>query len=134
MGLTQFEAMGKAMKADRFNSRRPGEPGHWPRNPGKPEQTVRPAAVIRQTECSAADQVQGPGRLHGDHKLLTGPPFLFDVRTDYIKVTADTVLVPITLQIRNRDMTFNTKDGVAKGIVNILGRVSTISRQASTNL
>ena len=41
----------------------------------------------------------------------------------------DTVLVPITLQIRNRDITFNTKDGVAKGVVNILGRVSTISRR-----
>ena len=64
-----------------------------------------------------------------EHKLLTGPPFPFDVRTDYIKVTADTVLVPITLQIRNREMTFNTKDGVAKGVVNILGRVSTISRR-----
>ena len=64
-----------------------------------------------------------------EHKLLTGPPFPFDVRTDYIKVTADTVLVPITLQIRNREITFNTKDGVAKGVVNILGRVSTISRR-----
>ena len=33
-------------------------------------------------------------------KILTGPPFLFDVRTDYVKVTNDTVLVPLTLQIR----------------------------------
>ena len=24
-------------------------------------------------------------------KILTGPPFLFDVRTDYVKVTNDTV-------------------------------------------
>src|SRR5690242_20925642 len=39
-------------------------------------------------------------------KILTGPPFLFNVRTDYVKVTNDTVLVPITLQIRNGDITF----------------------------
>ncbi len=48
-------------------------------------------------------------------KILTGPPFLFDVRTDYVKVTNDTILVPVTLQIRNSDITFNTKDGVAIG-------------------
>ncbi len=61
------------------------------------------------------------------HKVLNGPFFLFEVRTDYVKVTDDTVLVPVTLQIRNRDITFNTKDGVARGTVSILGRVSTIT-------
>jgi hypothetical protein len=45
-------------------------------------------------------------------KILTGPPFLFDVRTDYVKVTNDTILVPLTLQIRNSDITFTNKDGV----------------------
>ena len=61
------------------------------------------------------------------HKVLTGPFFPFDVRTDFVKITDDTVLVPITLQIRNRDITYNTKDGVSHGVVNILGRVSTIT-------
>ncbi len=62
-------------------------------------------------------------------KILTGPPFLFDVRTDYVKVTNDTVLVPLTLQIQNKDITFNTKDGVATGTVNILGRVSNLNHK-----
>ncbi len=62
-----------------------------------------------------------------EHKVLNGPLFPFDVRTDFVKVTDDTILVPITLQIRNRDVTFNTKDGVSKGLVNIFGRVSTIT-------
>ena len=56
-----------------------------------------------------------------NHKVLSGPFFPFEVRTDYVKVTEDTVLVPLTLQIRNRDITFNTKDGVSKGEVNVLG-------------
>jgi len=60
-------------------------------------------------------------------KILTGPPFLFNVRTDYVKVTNDTVLVPITLQIRNGDITFKNQDGVATGTVNILGRVSNLN-------
>ena len=62
-----------------------------------------------------------------DHKVLTGPVFPFDVRTDYVKVTDDTVLVPLTLQIKNKDITFSTKEGVSKGVVNILGRVTTIT-------
>jgi hypothetical protein len=49
------------------------------------------------------------------------------VRTDFVKVTDDTVIMPITLQIKNRDITFQTKDGVSKGEVNIFGRVSTIT-------
>ncbi len=36
-------------------------------------------------------------------------------------------MVPITLQIKNRDITFQTKDGVAKGLVNILMKVTTIT-------
>ncbi|MFZ0663828.1 MAG: GWxTD domain-containing protein [Acidobacteriaceae bacterium] len=62
-----------------------------------------------------------------NHKLLTGPIFPFDVRTDFVKVTDDTILVPITIEIKNRDITFKSTDGVSKGVVNIFGRVSTIT-------
>ena len=62
-------------------------------------------------------------------KILTGPPFLFDVRTDYVKVTNDTVIVPITVQIKNSDITFNTKDGVSVGKVEIQGRVSNMTHK-----
>jgi hypothetical protein len=51
----------------------------------------------------------------------------FDVRADFVKVTGDTVLVPITVQIKNRDVTFQNKDGVQRGTVNIFGRVTTLS-------
>ncbi|HEX2918967.1 MAG TPA: GWxTD domain-containing protein, partial [Edaphobacter sp.] len=40
-----------------------------------------------------------------------------------------TILVPITLQIRNKDITFQNKDGVATGTVNILGRVSNLNHR-----
>ncbi len=62
-------------------------------------------------------------------KILTGPPFLFDVRTDYVKVTNDTVIVPITMQMKNSDITFNTKDGVSTGKVEIQGRVSNMTHK-----
>ncbi len=62
-------------------------------------------------------------------QILKGPPFLFDVRTDYVKVTGDTVLVPVTLQIANKDITFQTKDDVSTGNVNILMQVSNINHR-----
>jgi len=37
--------------------------------------------------------------------------------------------VPITVQIKSRDITFVTKDGVAKGVVNILGKVTTLTHK-----
>ena len=60
-------------------------------------------------------------------KVLNGTPFIFDVRTDYVKLTNDTVMVPITLQIRTGDITYKTQDGDSTGVVQIIGRVSNIT-------
>ncbi len=51
----------------------------------------------------------------------------FDVVTDFVKVTSDTALVPITVQVRNKSLTFNQKDGVATAVVNIFGRITTLT-------
>ncbi len=51
----------------------------------------------------------------------------FDVRSDFVKVTSDTVLVPVTIQMKNRDITFVNKDGIQRGTVNIFGRLSTLT-------
>src|SRR6201993_1458895 len=51
----------------------------------------------------------------------------FEVRTDFVKVTGDTVLVPVTIQIKNKDITYVSKDGIQVGVVNIFGRVTGIT-------
>lgn len=51
----------------------------------------------------------------------------FDVRVDFLKGTSDTVLVPVTIQVPNRELTFVNKDGVQRGLVNIFGRMTTIT-------
>ncbi len=51
----------------------------------------------------------------------------FDVLTDFVRITGDTVLVPVTVQLKNRDITFVNKDGVQRGTVDIFGRVSTLT-------
>ena len=37
--------------------------------------------------------------------------------------------MPVTVQMKNRDITFVTKDGVSKGVVNILGKVTTLTHK-----
>jgi hypothetical protein len=57
----------------------------------------------------------------------------FDLRSDFVKITSDTVLVPITIQLKTKDMTFVQKDGIQRAAVNIFGRITTLSgRVAST--
>jgi hypothetical protein len=51
----------------------------------------------------------------------------FQYRTDFLKVTSDTVLVPISVQIPNNQLSFKAKDGVHSAELNIFGRVSTLT-------
>ena len=42
-----------------------------------------------------------------------------------MRVTSDTDLVPITVQIRNRDLSFQSKQGVQSAVLNLYGRITT---------
>jgi GWxTD domain-containing protein len=53
------------------------------------------------------------------------------VQADYIKLTNSSVLTNITLQIENKDLEFRLKDGVQKAVVNIYGRITTMSRRVA---
>lgn len=51
----------------------------------------------------------------------------FDVRTDFIRLTDEQVLVPITVQIANRNLEFQNKNGVMHATLDIFGQLSTLS-------
>ncbi len=51
----------------------------------------------------------------------------FTWRTDFLKVTSDTVLVPITIQLPNTQLSFQNKEGVHSATLNVFGRVSTLT-------
>jgi GWxTD domain-containing protein len=128
-GQTLYEQTGQAKQADRFSGGGLEQLGAGPmssQNQSKQfDRLDRYAKLMAPPEIKFKDLES----FMATSKILTGPPFLFDVRTDYVKVTNDTVLVPLTLQIRNGDITFTTKDGVSLGTVNILGRVSNLNHK-----
>ena len=59
--------------------------------------------------------------------LGRGRFFPFTVRTDFVKVTHFTVMVPVTVRVRNRDIRFAKTGGVERGTLNVFGRVTTTS-------
>ena len=48
-----------------------------------------------------------------------------DYQTDFLRVTSNTVLVPITVQVPNRDLRFQSKQGVHSAVLNLYGRITT---------
>jgi len=128
-GETLSEQQGQSKKADRFSGGGLEQLGSGPMsqmNQSKQFDRISFAAKIMAPPPIKFTDLEA---FIATSKILTGPPFLFDVRTDYVKVTNDTVIVPLTLQIRNKDITFDNKQGVATGKVNILGRVSNLNHK-----
>jgi GWxTD domain-containing protein len=129
-GLTMSEQQGQSEKKDRFSQGGIEQLGAGPMSAQNQSKQFDRIDLMAKIMAPPVIKFQDLEQFMTSSKILTGPPFLFDVRTDWVKVTNDTVIVPVTLQIRNRDITFNTKDGVAIGKVNILGRVSNLSHKA----
>jgi GWxTD domain-containing protein len=128
MGQTQWEEMGMAKKADRFKGGLENL-GTGPLSSSQNSKEFDRIELAAKLFAPPPIKFKDLDNFISEHKLISGPIFPFDVRTDLVKVTENTVLVPITLQIKNRDITFVTKNGVATGLVNILGKVTTITHK-----
>ena len=128
-GLTQWESMGMAKKADRFNGSSMEALGKGPNSAGQQSKEFDRIELAAKIFAPPPIKFADLDNFISEHKLLNGPVFPFDVRTDYVKVTDSTVLVPVTVQLKNRDITFVTKEGVSKGVVNILIKVTTLTHK-----
>jgi GWxTD domain-containing protein len=128
-GATMYEQMGQAEKKDRFTGGGLEQLGAGPMSTMNQSKQFDRLNTFAKLMAAPEIKFKDLESYMVTSKVLTGPPFLFDVRTDYVKVTNDTVLVPVTLQIRNKDITFQNKDGVASGTVNILGRVTNLNHR-----
>ena len=128
-GLTLYEQMGMASKTDRFTGGGLERLGTGPlsasQNAKEFDRLEQFAKLNRPPEVKFKDLEEVVS-----HKISVNL-MPFDVLTDFVKVTSDTVLVPITIQLKNKDITFVNKDGVERGTVNIFGRLTTIAGRVS---
>ncbi len=124
-GLTLYEQMGMSSKADRFSHGGLEQLGGGPMNQDlqtKEFDRLDQFAKLQQAPPVKFKDLEAVVSHHLSVNLMP-----FDVRADFVKVTSDTVLVPITVQIKNRDITFQNKDGIERGTVNIFMRVTTLT-------
>jgi len=124
-GMTLYEQMGMRSKADRFTGGGLERLGSSPFN--KDLQSKQFDRLEQFAKLSRPPAVKFKDLEEVVSHKISVNLMPFDVRADFVKVTGDTVLVPVTLQVKNRDITFQNKDGVQRGTVNIFGRVTTLS-------
>jgi GWxTD domain-containing protein len=124
-GLSLMEQMGMSSKADRFTR---SDGTNLPRSLGG-----QPASMneFNRLELYAKVQQAPPVKFKDLESLVTSrvvrDQVHFTWRTDFLKVTNDTVLVPVTVQIPNNQLSFQAKDGVHSATLNVFGRVSTLT-------
>src|SRR6266550_3100943 len=124
-GLSLMESMGMASKADRFT-----------RSDGTNLPTTMGGQPASMNEFNRLEQFakvqQAPAVKFKDLEALVTSRIVRDQvhfawRTDFLKVTNDTVLVPVTVQVPNSQLSFQSKDGVHSATLNVFGRVSTLT-------
>jgi GWxTD domain-containing protein len=124
-GLSQLEQMGLASKTDRFTR---SDGTNLPKTLGGETASMNEftrlemyAKAFKPPEVKFKDlEALVTSRLVRDQVHFTWRP-------DFLKVTNDTVLVPVTIQIPNNQLSFREKEGVHSATMNIFGRVSTLS-------
>jgi GWxTD domain-containing protein len=124
-GLSLLEEMGMASKADRFT-----------RSDGTTLPTTLGGTPASMDEFNRLDQYakafKPPEVKYKDLEAIVTARIVrdqvhFSWRTDYMKVTNDTVLVPVTVQVPNNQLSFETKEGVHSATLNVFGRVSSLT-------
>jgi len=123
MGLTTWEQEGLASKSDRMAPL--GIYGGG--NPMNVPNTKQFDTLAQYAKLNAPPAIKFKDLEEVVSHKLSYNLLPFDVITDFVKVTSETTLVPITIQVKNRDVTFVEKQGVQTAVVNIFGRLTTLT-------
>ncbi len=124
-GLSLLESMGMSTKADRFTR---SDGTTLPKSMGG-----QPASMDEFNRLELYAKVNKPPEVKFKdleslvtHRIVRDQVH-FTWRTDFLKVTNETVLVPVTIQIPNSQLSFQAKDGIHSATMNIFGRVTTLT-------
>src|SRR5215475_3602574 len=124
-GLTLYEQMGMSNKTARFQGGGLERLGQGPFN--QDLQTKQFDRLEEYAKLNKPPAVKFKDLEEIVSHKITVNLMPFDLRAVFVKVTSDTVLTPITIQVKNRDITFQNKEGVQRGTVNIFGRVTSLT-------
>jgi GWxTD domain-containing protein len=124
-GLTMMEQMGMSSKTARFTNT---DGTHNGKAMGMQPESME---EFTRLELYAKIQQAPPVKFKDLEAVVTSrlvrDQVKFEYRFDFLRITSDTVLVPITVQISRRQMTFQEKDGVDSSTVNLFARITSLS-------
>jgi len=126
-GLTLYEQEGLSTKTDRFNrtdGTHLGVPDSYMNQ--SMNEFNRMAQFFKMQE---PPQVKFKDLEAAITSRITYNILPMQVRWDYLRVTETSVLVNITMQFDNHDLQFTQKEGVDKAVINVFGRVTSMTRR-----
>jgi GWxTD domain-containing protein len=129
-GLTLMEQMGLSSKADRFNRTDGTRLGQS--FGGQPMRMNQFERLEQFAKLQKPPQVKFKDLEAAVSSKITFNILPMKVRADYFPLTGNSIQTNITLQFDNKDLNFQTKDGLQKAVVNIYGRITTMSRRVVT--
>ncbi len=124
-GLTLAESMGMSDKTARFNN----TDGTHMAQPlgGQPESMSEFSRLDLYAKIQQAPPVKFKDLEAVVTSRLVRNQIAFDYRWDYLRITSDTILVPISIQIPNKQLSFQEKDGIQSATMNLFARITTLS-------
>jgi len=125
-GLTMAESMGLASKTQRFQNT-DGTHNAQPMGGMTPESMEEFTRLQQYADIFKPPPVKFKDLETVVTSRLVRDQVKFDYRFDFLRITSDTVLVPITIQISRKQMSFQEKDGVDTSTVNLFARVTSLS-------
>jgi GWxTD domain-containing protein len=124
-GLSLMEQLGLSSKTDRFQrsdgTRMPKAFGGQPVRMQQFERLSLYANVQKPPPVKFKD-LEALVQTRISFNLLP-----FDLRMDYLRVTEGTTLVPITIGVRQKNLTFQMEQGLHEAVVNVFGRITTLT-------
>jgi GWxTD domain-containing protein len=130
-GLTLMEQMGMSDKTQRFNN----TDGTHLGTPfgGLPESMNEFNRIEQFAKLQMAPKIKFTDLEAAVTSRISYNVLPMTVRVDYFPVTDASVLTFITLQFNNKDLQFQSKEGVEKAVVNIYGRITTMTRRMAVS-
>ena len=130
-GLTLMEQMGLSDKTQRFNNTDGTHLGQA--FGGTPESLNEFTRLEKYANLQKAPQIKFPDLETEVTSKINYNVLPMRVRTDFFPITDASVQTNITVEFDNKDLQFTNKEGFQKAVVQILGRVTSMTRRPIQN-
>jgi GWxTD domain-containing protein len=130
-GLTLMEQLGLSDKTDRFNrtdGTHLGVPFGGETESMNEFNRIEQFAKLQKPPSVKFKDLEAAVDSHISYNMLP-----MQVRVDYVPITDASVMTYVTVQFENKDLQFQSKEGVQKAVVNIFGRITTMTRRRAVS-